>query len=53
MSVLVYAFYTLKSTSTSRNSSSSDQELACATNCLVAVMYASGVNRPPNQTLTD
>ena len=30
-------------------SCSSDQLFAFATYCLVAVMYASGVNKPPNQ----
>ncbi|KAH9392992.1 hypothetical protein TYRP_006091, partial [Tyrophagus putrescentiae] len=33
-------------------SSSSDQPLACATNCLVAVMYASGLKRPPSQMVS-
>lgn len=37
-------------TLTSRQSSSSDQLLAWATYCLVAVMYASGTNRPPRHT---
>lgn len=37
-------------TLTSRQSSSRDQLLAWATYCLVAVMYASGTNRPPRHT---
>lgn len=37
-------------TFTSRQSSSRDQLLAWATYCLVAVMYASGTNRPPRHT---
>lgn len=35
---------------TSSASSSSDQLFACATHWRVAVMYASGFKRPPNQT---
>lgn len=37
-------------TLTSRQSSSRDQLLAWATYCLVAVIYASGTNRPPRHT---
>lgn len=37
-------------TPTSRQSSSRDQLLAWATYCRVAVMYASGTNRPPRHT---
>lgn len=37
-------------TLTSRQSSSRDQLFAWATYCLVAVIYASGTNRPPRHT---
>ena len=41
-------FSASSATQTSRSSSSRDQELAWATHCRVAVMKASGLNKPEN-----